>query len=630
MTRRVRLARTIALLGLLLACGGCALLAEREPVNRVPPSQGQGEAEPQPPPPSPEGLVIDAPPELRTLLLRNLDLARLTALAEAETPDEVEWLRLVAAAPAQVRELLQTEGYFHPEVQVQRERGPPPVVHVRVRPGPRVHVQEVMLSVQGVVRERADTGDAAAREQIQQLHAWWPLPPGDTFRNPDWAAAKTGALARLRAAGYASASITASAAQVDADANQVQLTLTLDSGPLFLAGELRIEGLVLHDEAAVRNLAGFGRGEAADRSAAAGLPGAPAQSQPVRRHRGHLRQRPGRCRRFTGHRATARTAAAVAHPRRWRQRQQRSARDARAHPPPRVRSAHHDAQQDRIRARPSGLRRRAQFAPRRAFLSQPDRRRRSSGSKAASTTCCQQRLRVGRTQDTNRVERLYFLGLDRSVQTVGTLNKEAAAFSVNYHGIWRDLDSVILPTRGISISGQGGVGLGHQQLRRQRHLRPRLWADHRLPAVGHSRGTASARLELGQIFKSDTVAVPDALAFRAGGDESVRGYDYRTLAPDRRRRRRSSAATCWPPPASNWHARSNACRVCGGRCSSMPARGQQLERVQARARLRRRRALAQPGRPAAGGRGLWTKSYTKCVCTCRWALRSKLHHTHRT
>jgi hypothetical protein len=45
---------------------------------------------------------------------------------------------------------------------------------------------------------------------------------------------------------------------VDADDNQVQLTLTLDSGPLFLAGELRIVGLQLHEETTVRNLAGFG------------------------------------------------------------------------------------------------------------------------------------------------------------------------------------------------------------------------------------------------------------------------------------------------------------------------------------------------------------------------------------
>ena len=40
-----------------------------------------------------------------------------------------------------------------------------------------------------------------------------------------------------------------------------------------------------------------------------------------------------------------------------------------------------------------------------------------------------------------------------------------------------------------------------------------------------------ARLEGGQIVKKGAVTVPDALGFRAGGDDSVRGYGHRTLAP---------------------------------------------------------------------------------------------------
>ena len=318
--------------------------------------------EPPAPTPDPDNLVIDAPSELRTLLLRNLDLARLAALTGAEAPDEAEWLRLVAAAPAQVRELLETEGYFHPEVKVERERGPPPVVHVRVVPGPRARIQEVTLSVQGVLRERADAGDEAAREQIQALHAWWPLPPGDTFRNPDWAAAKKDALGRLRAAGYAAASIASSAAEVDADTSRVQLTLTLDSGPLFRAGELHIVGLQLHDEAAVRHLAGFG-------------PGAPLTEQMLLDYQERLRKAnlydtivvsfdndPAKADASPVTRDAARAAAAVAHARRRHQRQQRAARDRGAHAPPHLRLRRDAAQQDRIRPRPPGLGRRAEHA----------------------------------------------------------------------------------------------------------------------------------------------------------------------------------------------------------------------------------------------------------------------------
>ena len=212
-----------------------------------------------------------------------------------------------------------------------------------------------------------------AREQIQALHAWWPLPPGDVFRNPDWAAAKKDALARLRAAGYASPSITASAAQVNADDNQVQLTLTLDSGPLYRAGELHIEGLKLHDEAPVRNLAGFG-------------PGAPLTETLLQDYQERLRKAnlfdtisvtfdsdPAKADASAGDGAVARAAAAVVDTGRGRQRQLWPARDGRAHAPTPVRLPGDHAQQARIRPRPPSLRGRAQHPPGRKVLSQHGR-----------------------------------------------------------------------------------------------------------------------------------------------------------------------------------------------------------------------------------------------------------------
>ncbi|HEU5295198.1 MAG TPA: BamA/TamA family outer membrane protein [Burkholderiaceae bacterium] len=519
---------------LLLALSGCALLARDEPAQKdntqAPTLNERPGGEPPAPLPRTEGLQIDAPSQLRALLLRNLDLARLASMTGAEAPDETEWLRLVAAAPAQVRELLETEGYFHPEVQVRRDRGPPPVVHVRVVPGPRARIDEVMLSVQGVLRERTDAGDDDARATIQELHAWWPLPPGDVFRNPDWASAKTGALGRLRAAGYASPSIVASSAQVDADSNRVQLTLTLDSGPLYRAGELHVVGLKLHDEAAVRHLAGFD-------------PGTPLTEQLLVDYQERLRK------------ANLYDTIAVTF--------DNDPSKADASP---VTVTLHELPLQSLTlgvgiSANTGPRATAEYTHRRIFdyaatlhgkieygrdkqsidaelSSHPGERfyRNMIGLHADRQQTdlddvLSQSTRVGRTQDTNRIERLYFLGLDRSVQTVfnpATI-KEANAVSVQYHGIWRALDSVLLPTRGMSLSGQGGVG----------------WATSNFAESGpftrlYGRFTGylplgtwytTGRLELGQIFKRDTVAVPDALAFRAGGDESVRGYDYRTLAP---------------------------------------------------------------------------------------------------
>jgi translocation and assembly module TamA len=39
------------------------------------------------------------------------------------------------------------------------------------------------------------------------------------------------------------------------------------------------------------------------------------------------------------------------------------------------------------------------------------------------------------------------------------------------------------------------------------------------------------RIEAGHLFARDRVGIPDTLLFRAGGDDSVRGYAYRSLGP---------------------------------------------------------------------------------------------------
>src|SRR5688572_4286163 len=170
--------RALGLLGLLLMLSGCAgLFGKNDNAADAPAAAASA------PRADTTTLVIDAPGPLRELLQRNLDLARLATLSEQEQLDETEWLRLVAAAPAQARELLETEGFFNAEVDVRREPGPPPTVHMRVRPGPRVTVMEVTLVVRGALRERADANDEKALEQIRELHEWWPLPPGGPFRN---------------------------------------------------------------------------------------------------------------------------------------------------------------------------------------------------------------------------------------------------------------------------------------------------------------------------------------------------------------------------------------------------------------------------------------------------------------
>ncbi|MBL8856766.1 MAG: hypothetical protein JNK57_22585, partial [Planctomycetaceae bacterium] len=86
---------------------------------------------------------IDAPAPLKALLERHLDVVRLGRMARDEV-DEAEWSRLIDAAPAQARELLQTEGYYTARVVLQRQprrtAGAPDRVRMTVQTGPRARV----------------------------------------------------------------------------------------------------------------------------------------------------------------------------------------------------------------------------------------------------------------------------------------------------------------------------------------------------------------------------------------------------------------------------------------------------------------------------------------------------------
>jgi translocation and assembly module TamA len=521
----------LAPLGVALALAGCASVEPRSPPrgsDEGPDAAAAPAAAASAPAGAPQ-LQIDAPPPLRQLLLRYLDLARLSTVAPAEAPDDVEWVRLVAAAPAQVRELLQTEGYFNPEVQVRRDPGPPQVVHLRVVPGPRARIREVVLHEQGSLHESALASDEAAYAAVKDLHAWWPLPPGQEFRNADWNSAKNSALAHVRAAGYANAGIVHSAAQVDANGRDVALELTIDSGPLYLAGDMRIEGLVKQDEAVVRNLAGFG-------------PGEPLTEQLLLDYQERLRKSglyDSTVITFDQDPANASGAPVTLQVRELPLQSLTLGVGVSANTGPRTTAEHTHR---RIFGYTATLHNKFELGrDRQAYEGElsthPGEKfyRNLIGGQVERLVTdldvvSSQRLRVGRTQDTQRIERLYFLGFDRSLQTTSVVHKDARAFSVQYHLVWRDLDSVLLPTRGLTASGQFGVGRATSN-----------YADVGLFTRAYARVTGylplgqswygTARLEAGQVFKRDSVAIPDALAFRAGGDDSVRGYAYRTLAP---------------------------------------------------------------------------------------------------
>jgi translocation and assembly module TamA len=230
-------------------------------------------------------LEIEAPGKLRGLLATYLDLSRYQNAPAGDEITRAEIDRLMSAAPAQVRSLLETEGYFAPEVQVSRvgsatlngtepapaspaaaqasapapapthpHRHQVPRLRLQVQPGPRAVVDRFEFQATGPLQEAAETGDLAARVLIAQVRNEWQLPPEWAFRQSDWSSAKNTALAKLRADGYPAATWGATSARVDEASHSVALELSADSGALYRLGSLDIEGLKRYDASTVNNL----------------------------------------------------------------------------------------------------------------------------------------------------------------------------------------------------------------------------------------------------------------------------------------------------------------------------------------------------------------------------------------
>ncbi len=473
-------------------------------------------------------LAIDAPKPLRELLAAHLDLARFQG-NEAASITALELRRLVAATPAQARALLETQGYFSAQVTALREAGTPPVIRVAVEPGPRTTIERVTFEVQGELGVAVEAGDADAQHRLDALRRDWPLAAGEPFTQSAWAAAKNASLAQLRADGYPAATWSGTGVEVDPATQRARIFVVADSGPLFRLGELRVEGLERYRESAVRNLAGFVPGavysesllaEFQERLRKAGLFEAVAVDVEVGAERAAAAPVVVRVRELTLQQAT--TGVGIS-----------------ANTGPRVslEHVHRRAFGERLTAKNKFEIGRDLRLWEGELVTHPlpgfyrdlvagSVERLSVNNEIRSSW----RLRAGRTQDTQRIERLYFAELQGATTRNAAGSSTADAATLNYHWVWRDLDDIVLPTRGVTASAQVAGGFAQSNFADNG---PFARAAGRLtgylPLPGNWYG--QARVEAGEVFAKASVGIPDTLLFRAGGDDSVRGYGYRSLGP---------------------------------------------------------------------------------------------------
>ncbi len=193
---------------------------------------------------------IEAPPELETLLMAHLEIARAARAKEALPAEERD--RLLRVSDETAHELLATEGYFSPRIETAiNGENTSSIIHYRVTPGPRTQVIKVSIRYAGAL---AGAGKDAARLRAR-IEGEWPLKQGMPFRQADWDRAKNGVLLPLFGAAYAAARIADSAVEVDPEAHTAEVSLLIDSGPVFLYGPIVIEGSRRYPQEIARNLA---------------------------------------------------------------------------------------------------------------------------------------------------------------------------------------------------------------------------------------------------------------------------------------------------------------------------------------------------------------------------------------
>lgn len=188
---------------------------------------------------------MTAPDALKDLLSEHLDVVRLSSRKDINA-DQLNFM--IATVSEQVAQLAATEGFFSPVTTVNTARdGETMVVRVTVDPGPRTVVSNVDVQVGGAAQSQSPT-------QVDSLRRGWQLRPGQAFRQEEWAAAKESGLQILQDLRYPAARIADSQARILTDANAAELAVAYDSGPLFTLGVLKLSGTQRYPASIVYNV----------------------------------------------------------------------------------------------------------------------------------------------------------------------------------------------------------------------------------------------------------------------------------------------------------------------------------------------------------------------------------------
>ena len=191
---------------------------------------------------------ISAPSELEDLLKNHLDMMK---WRDNPRMNPAEWQRLYSIAPQNIKNLLSTVGYFSPKISTSlNNQNGVYIAKFSVDPSQPVLIKTVDIQFTGGITEQP----ADLKPNMQRLRDNWLVKPGAQFHQGNWDLAKRNLLTNLIIERYPNATISNSKAEVNLETHSVALTIQVDSGPSIKFGNTSIEGLNRYPPKVVINL----------------------------------------------------------------------------------------------------------------------------------------------------------------------------------------------------------------------------------------------------------------------------------------------------------------------------------------------------------------------------------------
>ena len=198
-------------------------------------------------------VILSAPDTIKEFL------AKYFKLPEEPFADSTAEKTFLYRAQKEIRSLLATEGYFSPVISLSHQtQGEVTKPEIRVDPGVVTRIGEVSIVFRGEIIQE----DAKYQKRIEQLRAAWSLQAGSLFRSSEWEQAKATLLSDITQEDFAAAQIVTSQATIDPDHARADLSIIIDSGPVFYLGAIQITGLERYNQTLITNLAPFKIGDA--------------------------------------------------------------------------------------------------------------------------------------------------------------------------------------------------------------------------------------------------------------------------------------------------------------------------------------------------------------------------------